>query len=284
MRCIMKKLTFNDLLIKNNISPNDVLYIRHAFNNSGFKSCLKTGHIHDYTCHQKRDFSNGRSYWAVFIGEKEYTARFYRFYKVNGVKTSKPSLASKDFPHPEWLKSGVFYDLEECDIFKEYYDKITVNWSGVRSFHNKAENNDKEIISIKEKTEIAFPGYDNLIITYDELQKIVYEEEIYSHYHTALSSINAIYLIVDLESGKQYVGSSYGKNGLLERWKCYVDTKHGNNKKMKELIVNIPDRFHSFQFSILKILSPSVTADEAIEYERMYKKKLLPKQFGLNDN
>ena len=39
-----------------------------------------------------------------------------------------------------------------------------------------------------------------------------------SAWHTALSTVNAVYLIVDRENGRKYVGSAYGKGDLLGRW------------------------------------------------------------------
>ena len=91
-------------------------------------------------------------------------------------------------------------------------------------------------------------------------------------------------MIVDRENGKQYVGSAYGSGGLLSRWTCYIDTYHGHNKELKELICNYPERYHSFQFSILQILPKTLTADEVISIESRYKKKLLSKEFGMNAN
>ena len=122
------------------------------------------------------------------------------------------------------------------------------------------------------------------IHTYDELKEIVENPTIYEAWHTALSSVNAIYLIVDRETGKQYVGSAYGKDGLLGRWSCYVNSLHGNNKLMKELICTHPERYHHFQFSILQILPKTATDDEIIQTESLYKKKLLSIPFGMNDN
>ena len=119
---------------------------------------------------------------------------------------------------------------------------------------------------------------------YDELKEIVDNPTAYESWHTALSSINAVYLIVDKKSGKQYVGSAYGANGLLGRWAYYVNSLHGNNKKMKELICAYPERYHQFQFSILQMLPKTVTNDEIIQIENLYKKKLLTCSFGLNDN
>ena len=108
---------------------------------------------------------------------------------------------------------------------------------------------------------------------------------VYEAWHTALSSIYAIYLIVDKETGKQYVGSAYNvENGLLGRWSCYVSTLHGGNKRMEELIREHPERYHNFQFSILQILPKTLEQNAVTEIENRYKKKLLSKEFGLNDN
>lgn len=42
----------------------------------------------------------------------------------------------------------------------------------------------------------SFSGFENLILTYDELKEIVENPTVYEAWHTALSSVNAIYLIV----------------------------------------------------------------------------------------
>lgn len=63
-----------------------------------------------------------------------------------------------------------------------------------------------------------------------------------------------------------------------------MDTLHGNNKLMKELICAYPEHYHNFQFSILQILPKTVTDKEVIEIESLYKKKLLTIPFGMNDN
>ena len=47
----------------------------------------------------------------------------------------------------------------------------------------------------------VFSGFEKLILTYDELKEIVENPTVYEAWHTALSSVNAIYLIVDRETG-----------------------------------------------------------------------------------
>ena len=116
------------------------------------------------------------------------------------------------------------------------------------------------------------------------MKEIIENPSIYEAWHTALSSVYAIYLIVDRENGRQYVGSAYGGDGLLGRWSCYVKTLHGNNKLMKEVVCNYPDRYHNFQFSILQILPKTLTPEEVINTESLYKRKLLSVEFGMNDN
>jgi len=90
--------------------------------------------------------------------------------------------------------------------------------------------------------------------------------------------------IVDTTDGKQYIGSAYGEGGLLERWRLYVETGHGGNRKIEELIRDHPERYENFQFSILQILPKTITQEEVTNIENLYKRKLLTKEFGLNDN
>ncbi len=76
----------------------------------------------------------------------------------------------------------------------------------------------------------------------------------------------------------------YGKDGLLGRWRCYVDSLHGNNKRMRQLLCDHPDRYQFFQFSILQLLPKTATDEEVIHTESLWKKKLLSIPFGMNDN
>lgn len=174
--------------------------------------------------------------------------------------------------------------MEEIDILKEYEKRLVIDWGkGTRSWKQRAIN-EKEILSIQSKQRVRFSGYENLVLTYGELKEILEDHLTYADWHTALSSVRAIYLIVDRTDGKQYVGSAYGEGGLLQRWSMYINTKHGHNKKMKELICNYPERYHNFQFSILQICPNTMAEEQIIHLENMYKKKLMTRKFGLNDN
>lgn len=212
-------------------------------------------------------------------------AKLFACYKVGNSVPDTPDAMPKDFPHQEWFQGeNAYFDLEHIDLLKDYEGRLTIDWgNSARMWHQKGTT-EKPIVAIQADEKKVFSGFENLILTYDELKEIVENPTIYEAWHTALSSVNAIYLIVDQETGKQYVGSAYGKDGLLGRWSCYVNSLHGNNKLMKELICAYPERYHHFQFSILQILPKTATDDEVIQTESLYKKKLLTIPFGMNDN
>ena len=163
-------------------------------------------------------------------------------------------------------------------------ERLIIDWGKATVSWHQWATNEKAVLAIQTNPKYAFLGYDRVILSHSELKEIAMDSILYENWHTALSSVYAIYLIVDKTDGKQYVGSAYGDGGLLNRWKCYVNTKHGGNKQLKEVICNSPERYENFQFSILQILPKTITQDEVVKIESLYKQKFLTKKFGLNDN
>ncbi|MEH7130365.1 hypothetical protein V7103_19420 [Neobacillus drentensis] len=49
-----------------------------------------------------------------------------------------------------------------------------------------------------------------------------------------LSAVTGLYLIFDTTSGKQYVGSAFGKEGLFGRFKTYTKSSDGGNLELKK--------------------------------------------------
>ena len=284
-RNAMAILYFSDVLRKVGLDSAKVKLIRHALTDKGFKSCYDKNMVLEYTRQQKSGFSKNYDYWCVFISGKGTLAKLFACYRVGNSIPDTPDAMPKDFPHPEWFQGeNAYFDLEHIDLLKDYEGRLTIDWgNSARMWHQKGTTG-KPIVAIQADEKKVFSGFENLILTYDELKEIVENPTIYEAWHTALSSVNAIYLIVDQETGKQYVGSAYGKDGLLGRWSCYVNSLHGNNKLMKELICAYPERYHHFQFSILQILPKTATDDEVIQTESLYKKKLLTIPLGMNDN
>ena len=240
--------------------------------------------VTEYTRVQSDNFSNGYDYWCVFISDKSTTAKFFACYKVNGSVRDTQDVKPDNFPLEDWFQGQkTFYELEHIDLLKEYEGRLLIEWGNSALAWAQKATNEKPIVAIQDKR--VFSGYENFILTYDELKEIVKDPTAYESWHTALSSVNAIYLIVDRENGRQYVGSAYGKDGLLGRWAHYVDSLHGDNKLMKELLCNYPQRYKYFQFSILQVLPKTVNPDDAIHAETLWKKKLLTYEpLGMNAN
>ena len=47
-------------------------------------------------------------------------------------------------------------------------------------------------------------------------------------------SVKGVYLLVDIATGQQYVGSAKGADSLLGRWMDYATDGHGGNLALKE--------------------------------------------------
>ena len=283
----MAILMFSDMLKIAGLDPKNVLLIRHTVSTDTFRDCMADGKVYEYTCHQDKDFGKKYEYWAVFIGDKGSLAKFHSIYRVNGSIPDTKKNMPDGMPASEaknYTGEHAIHNLEPVDCLQEYEGKLIIDWGlSARSWYQKATN-EKEVVSIMPDEKKVFQGYENIVLSYDELKDVVENEVVYEAWHTALSSVYAIYLIVDTKNGKQYVGSAYGEDGLLGRWKCYVATHHGGNKLMKEELCAHPERYHMFQFSILQILPKTMTDEKIIELELLWKKKLMSIEYGMNAN
>lgn len=281
----MSLLYLSDILKRAGLDLKRTKLIRHSLNDKGFRDCFDADNVKEYTQRQNLNFSKDFDYWVVFISDKGTSCKLYACYKVNGCVSDMPDVCPPNFLYPEWFtgESG-FYDLEEVDLLKELEGRLIIDWGKATvSWHQKATN-EKAVLAIQAKQKVQFVGYENVLLSYQELQEIISDSIVYENWHTALSAVSAVYLIADKRNGALYVGSAYGEGGLLSRWASYVQSKHGGNKGMKEVLVSSPERYQDFQFSILQVFSKTATSEEVIQTEMLYKKKLLTTMYGMNRN
>ncbi len=123
-----------------------------------------------------------------------------------------------------------------------------------------------------------FPGYDKVNISWAELARVIEKET----WKTALQNQKGIYLITDTLNGKRYIGSAYGDEMILNRWKSYVLTGHGNNKELQSLGFEYVKKY--FRYSILDIFKSTTDTLTIIERENWWKEVLLSRKFGYNLN
>ena len=111
------------------------------------------------------------------------------------------------------------------------WGKGTINWC-------QNGTTEKELLAIRPAvSEISFTSYDKVLLSYEALRKIVNNKAAYKEWEEKLSAVAGVYLITDTKTGKHYVGSASGEQGSIwGRWNEYARTKHGGNKRLKELI------------------------------------------------
>ena len=116
------------------------------------------------------------------------------------------------------VNNGVNYEGVELDDCHSYFGRVIVKY---RKTHQTQVVYAKTVINELEVEQILpsifdgidFPGYDRVRLSYDQLSTIVDRHK--RDWVAALENQKAVYLITDKNSGKQYVGSVYGENGML---------------------------------------------------------------------
>lgn len=142
--------------------------------------------------------------------------------------------------------------------------------------------------------EKSFPGYKNVTISYTDLKKKL---EISDEWRNALKLRKGVYLIMDKGTGKRYVGSAYGADGILGRWTTYIKSGYTKdklengeypNKLLRELVQEKGMKYieKNFQYSILETFEDDASDEFIISRESYWKDMLLSrdKKFGYNAN
>lgn len=239
------------------------------------------------------------------------------WHKTAGSKTSFRSIwtkyclqfirLDKDSKYNEWLFLGAFevagiityssghqiYDLKPIERFKNFAEHLIIRYQKIQGPKQAkiptSLIESLEVVKILEKpymrVDRKFEGYDHVSLPFSELKDIINSNV--DNWRELLWNVNCVYLITDISNGKLYVGSTYGKDGIWQRWHTYVDTNGtGGNKELTHLIKNDPDyAIKNFQFSILEVfLNQDSNNIQILEREKYWKKVLDSKNHGYNDN
>ena len=92
--------------------------------------------------------------------------------------------------------------------------------------------------------------------------------------------------LTDTKTGKLYVGSATGEGGVAARWGSYLDSKHGGNKKLRELYEREGEGYfrENFEFTLLEYFGMSYDPQKVLEREQWWKDCLDTRAHGYNDN
>jgi len=265
-------ITVQELLFNRGLDKNaKIKLVRHKDQRQDLYNLYRTEYDEflKYQNSQSKDVFRNVDYIVSFIGEDGNRSRFIGVFKI----TDRKTINENHFEY-QMVRENGFEDLTE---------RVIIVWKTAISWHQWIKNQ-MEVIEIQAGLHYRqFTDYSDFILDFHELKEIVKNQ--YSDWKKMLSITKGIYLISDTNSGKLYVGSAYGEEGIWGRWCKYISTNgHGNNKMLKEQIDFDKDYAKHFQFSILMLLSRTVTSDQAIKKERLFKNKLGTNSFGLNSN
>lgn len=263
------------------ISPERIRLVRHSghFGRS-IRQIISDGAFAHYQadqCGSIRPFDNCQVILS-FIAIEGSRAEFYGAYRV--LKSRSPT--PEDFSDaPSYLttvdhggKIRIWYELEELPEFLPLRGRLVTRWTAPRGWYQTKDLPVEQLLPIGNL--VQFPGYQDVVLTWKELQEIVSTPRLHRDWKTALSETAGIYRIVDHSSGKIYIGAAYGSEGIWGRWSNYAKTGHGGNK----LLVDRDPAF--FQWSIVRTLSGSMAPMEIVRVERIEMRKHGSRAIGLN--
>ena len=270
-------LTFNDILAIERIDPRGVVLVRHQVRG-------RPGAPTPYGLWRRRD------------------PRLEEYQRIQGQKRFSPSDTLASFvvtPRDETLYIGLYsvvaigrvpegildpigghsvaglyyYDISRDNRLADYAGKLIVEWgAGYRQWAQRAHRNQKRVLEIRsqEVADEPWPGF-------GAFSWLVAEADLIPpNWQPILQAVRGVYLLVDTERGQQYVGSATGTENLWGRLMDYARTGHGNNVELKRLGPR------PYQFSVLQALTSD--DEDILQAEAAWKKKLLSRKFGLNEN
>ncbi len=292
-------MQLNTLLNLYQINPSDVavilsqpkpeeLRVELISNTKGAVSLNRT-----FASHQPERASktlSRRKYALLFVPTRSGQYLLTGFFHVNGSETRDADYFDNDDSFRR-LKGFSKYDIAEAcresdsdatvvalnpvEPLQEFVGRLiisVVKKKGEMAFMRLAENLDAAVFSIREENWQAepAPNWDEFIAMTPTIRSLP------PAWEARLKEWRGIYLIVDEDDGKRYVGSAYGTENILGRWRMHVAGEKGITKELaKRDPIN-------FRFSILQLLAPDEDKNEVIKIENRWMERLHTRRFGLN--
>lgn len=250
-----------------------VKLVRHKDHRAEYREAIKDRKkLLAYQQKQGRDVFGGCEYIVSFMGLERSKSLFFGVFKVLGSR---------------FVDGHYLYNLEKVEAFDGLADRLVIDWGeSTRAWLQWYDRQSKNVIEILPSGYIGnFPGLLDFVLEFDDLQTLIANPEANHDWKHHLSAVNGVYLILDRKTGKQYIGSAYGREGIWGRWKAYAATGHADNKELKKLLSTdpaYPNRY--FCYSILQTLPSNMTGRESVDVENLYKRKLGTRAHGLNEN
>ena len=239
-------------------------------------TCVRNDGFSKYIANVRPRSVWGRSQLTLSSLSSRARARISQSCEALQSPTEMKSFGMRGFTDQDTRDSILWFDLAVTEFYADWKGKLVVGWPPPeRTWWRRAHKNVMPMLAVLEESTLdaAMPEWDHLDLRWDELAVLP------SRWRAALSQWRGIYLIFDQSDGKAYVGSAYGNENLLGRWRNYAASGHGGNRLLRKRNPT------NFRFTILQRVSPDMEADDVIRLEGSWKERLhTHAPHGLNDN
>lgn len=277
-------LKFNTLLKEVGIDPNDAQLVRHQDRGPARLTpyslmCENPEGFELYQSLQGREIFR-RKLFCSFVVTPSFETLFVNLYSIGTPeRNSSPQICPVREKVIETGKCWI-YPLSLDNRLADFSKRLVIEWgNGYRSWVQRANRQDKSVLELRrEFQEPEFPSY-------LKFQKRILDiPTLYPTWQAALAAARGVYLLVEEEKGRQYVGSATGERGFLGRWLAYAKDGHGGNAILKML------NHKNYTASILETTGSDMERRDVLAREIFWKEKLgsravrLGDEFGLNAN
>ncbi len=164
------------------------------------------------------------------------------------------------------------FSMLPLEAMQQFRGRLQIAAPAGRAYVRVASNLDAEIVALSAENMLISPAphWHEFIVSGQMMRSLP------ANWAARLKEWRGVYLIVDERDGARYVGSAYGGENLLGRWREHVAGERGVTR---ELAKRDP---LTFRFSILQLLAPDAEPDEVIKLEHSWMDRLHTREFGLN--
>lgn len=280
----MSDLRFNALLEAAGIEPAEVRLLRHQTVGVRGRTPYSLWRDDKPAFEQYQSTQNpevrsnlaGR-FWASFVAPPTGGTMFVGLYEAARIGVVPDGMIDPLTLAPPGHGKPLPYDLYDCrfsNMLEAYSGRLFIEWGlGTRSWIQRADRQNKLIIELARVfREEAFPGYGRLITDLSAVGTLPVS------WIEALRAARGVYLLTCPQTREQYVGAATGEGGFISRWMTYVATGHGGNAALQSRNLT------NYQISILEVAGSTATAEDVLEMEQIWKRKLQSREMGLNRN
>lgn len=146
-------ITTKDIIEKEYQKPERVKLFRHALSDKKCKEYYENNKFKEYTAHQTKKRAKAGDLILNFRSSEHTTATLEKAYRVKRVLPDTPENMPVGYPNPEdFTGKGYYLELEETDIFKEYENRLKIEWGNNPRQWCQSGTIEKKVIAIKENS------------------------------------------------------------------------------------------------------------------------------------